>query len=87
MLPKFVQLFHVNSGMCLRFFLFRFFYSVFFLDEYLQGLEWLNGYMCLHMSSVSQVYKPTSQFVIDDKMQKWNIFFLSLFSLLVEEFV
>ena len=73
--------------MCLRSFLFRFFYSVFFLDEYLQGLEWLNGYMCRHMSSVSQVYKPTSQFVIDDKMQKWNIFFLSLFSLLVEEFV
>ena len=53
---KFVQLFHVNTGMCLSSFPIRFFHSVcFLLDEYLQGLEWLNSYMYLHMSSLSQV--------------------------------
>ena len=53
---NFLQLFHVNRGMCLSSFLIRFFHSVcFLLDEYLRGLEWLNSYMYLHMSSLLQV--------------------------------
>ena len=60
---KFVQLFHVNSGMCLlviiwdlRSFLFRFFYSVFFswrISPRIRMVEWLH--VSSHVISITSI--------------------------------